>query len=189
MSRVTKIEYRAVIKFLPKEELTPKIIKERLDGVYGRSSSCYSVVKEWAKRFRMGQEFLESNERPGRPVEVVTEDKVALVEDLVLSVRRLKVSVLECNIELDNYNLNIIGVYSPNPTHNKNGFLQQISVATRVNGDSETTIDHIATFVNNISKSKVKFNSLVLHNSLTDHYPLFYNIEFSELKPETLEDS
>nr|CAH7755892.1 unnamed protein product [Callosobruchus chinensis] len=144
------------------------------------------------------------------------------------------VSMLECNIELDKYNLNIIGVYRPNPTntqvfiedmddyltklikndisviigdvnidinHNnklsteslaytnmlsKNGFVQQISVPTRVDGDSATTIDHIATFVNNISKSKVKFNSLVLHNSLTDHYPLFYNIEFSEQKPETL---
>ncbi|VEN64132.1 unnamed protein product, partial [Callosobruchus maculatus] len=144
------------------------------------------------------------------------------------------VSMLECNIELDNYNLNIIGVYRPNPTNTqvfiedmddylnklikndisviigdvnidinpnnklnteslaytnmltKNGFLQQISVPTRIDGDSATTIDHIATFVNNISESKVKFNSLVLHNSLTDHYPLFYNIEFSELKPETL---
>nr|CAH7724148.1 unnamed protein product [Callosobruchus chinensis] len=144
------------------------------------------------------------------------------------------VSMLECNIELDKYNLNIIGVYRPNPTntqvfiedmddyltklikndisviigdvnidinHNnklsteslaytnmlsKNGFVQQISVPTRVDGDSATTIDHIATFVNNISKSKVKFNSLVLHNSLTDHYPLFYNIEFSEQKPKTL---
>nr|CAI5839611.1 unnamed protein product [Callosobruchus analis] len=144
------------------------------------------------------------------------------------------VSMLECNIELDNYNLNIIGVYRPNPTNtqvfiedmddcltklikndisviigdvnidinpnhklstesltytnmlSKNGFLQQISVPTRADGDSATTIDHIATFVNDISKSKVKFNSLVLHNSLTDLYPLFYNVEFSELKPETL---
>nr|CAI5864485.1 unnamed protein product [Callosobruchus analis] len=78
--KVTKIEYRAVIKFLTKERLTPKIIKERLDGVYGRSSP--SVVKEWAKRFRMGQEFLEDDERPGRPVEMITEDKVALVEEL-----------------------------------------------------------------------------------------------------------
>nr|CAI5826966.1 unnamed protein product [Callosobruchus analis] len=38
----------------------------------------------------MGQEFLEDDERPGRPVEVITEDKVALVEKLVLSDRRFK---------------------------------------------------------------------------------------------------
>nr|CAI5839155.1 unnamed protein product [Callosobruchus analis] len=49
------------------------------------------VVKEWSKRFRMGQEFLEDDERPGRPVEVITEDKVALVDVLVLSNRCLKV--------------------------------------------------------------------------------------------------
>nr|CAI5838117.1 unnamed protein product [Callosobruchus analis] len=38
-------------------------------------------MKEWAKHFRMGQELLEDNERLGRPVEVIMEDKVALVED------------------------------------------------------------------------------------------------------------
>nr|CAI5842101.1 unnamed protein product [Callosobruchus analis] len=44
-----------------------------------------------AKRFRMGQQFLEDEERPGRPMEVITEDKVALAEELVPSDRRLKV--------------------------------------------------------------------------------------------------
>nr|CAI5853552.1 unnamed protein product [Callosobruchus analis] len=39
----------------------------------------------------MGQEFLEDDERPGRPVEVITEDKVVLVEELVLSDLHLKV--------------------------------------------------------------------------------------------------
>nr|CAI5866333.1 unnamed protein product [Callosobruchus analis] len=51
--------------------------------------------KEWAKWFRMGQEFLEDDERPRRPVEVITEDKVALVEELVLSDRRLKLFKLK----------------------------------------------------------------------------------------------
>nr|CAI5832631.1 unnamed protein product [Callosobruchus analis] len=84
MFQVTKIEYRAVIKFLIKEGLTSKIIKERLECVYDRSTPSNLVVKELAKRFLMGQEFLEDDERPGRPVEVIAEDKVALVEELVL---------------------------------------------------------------------------------------------------------
>nr|CAI5854524.1 unnamed protein product [Callosobruchus analis] len=67
------------------------MIKERPDGVYGRSSPSYTVVKEWAKRFRMGQECLEDDERPGGQVDVITVDKVALVEKWVLSDRRLKV--------------------------------------------------------------------------------------------------
>nr|CAI5845404.1 unnamed protein product [Callosobruchus analis] len=82
MSNVTKIEYRAVIKFLTKKGIASNIIK---DGIYGRSSPSYSVVKESAKWFRMGQEYLEDEERTGQPMEVITEDKVALVEELVLS--------------------------------------------------------------------------------------------------------
>nr|CAI5855350.1 unnamed protein product [Callosobruchus analis] len=71
------------MKFLTKERLTPKIIKERPNSLYGRNSASNSLVKEWAKRCRMGQELLdEDDERPGRPVEVVTKNKVALVEEL-----------------------------------------------------------------------------------------------------------
>lgn len=42
----------------------------RLEGVYIRNSSYYSVVNEWAKKFRMGQETLEDED--GRPADVVT---------------------------------------------------------------------------------------------------------------------
>nr|CAI5848806.1 unnamed protein product [Callosobruchus analis] len=51
---------------------------EKDSMAYMASSASYAVVKEWAKRFRMGQEFLEDDERPGRSV-----DKVVLVEELV----------------------------------------------------------------------------------------------------------
>nr|CAI5844001.1 unnamed protein product [Callosobruchus analis] len=83
------------VPFSPEPDSTPNYSslvdnQEGLDGVYGRSSPSYSVMKEWAKPFRIGHEFLEDDERPGRPVEVITEDKVALVEELVLSDRRLK---------------------------------------------------------------------------------------------------
>nr|CAI5862892.1 unnamed protein product [Callosobruchus analis] len=54
---------------------------ERRDGVYGGSSPTHSVVKAWVKHICMGQEFLERDERAGRPVEVIMEDKVALLEE------------------------------------------------------------------------------------------------------------
>lgn len=41
---------------MKKEELTLKIIKERMGGVYCRNFPSYSVVKVWSKRFFMGQE-------------------------------------------------------------------------------------------------------------------------------------
>jgi hypothetical protein len=42
---MSKVEYRALIKFLSKEGLGPAAIKQRLDGVYGDAPS-YSTVKE-----------------------------------------------------------------------------------------------------------------------------------------------
>ena len=47
MSEVTKIENRAVIKFLTKEGHTAYHVKQRLDGVYGDLSPSYSTVKKW----------------------------------------------------------------------------------------------------------------------------------------------
>lgn len=46
---------------MAKEGLAPKIIKERLDGMYGQSIPLYVVVKDRAKRFRIGKESLEDD--------------------------------------------------------------------------------------------------------------------------------
>lgn len=94
MLTVSKIEYRAVIKFMTKEGQTPQEIKDRLDGVYGNAAPSYSTVKEWAKRFRLGYESLEDDDRPGRPADSITSENVALLEKIVLSDRRLKVKEL-----------------------------------------------------------------------------------------------
>lgn len=47
MSKATKMEYRAVIKFLTGEDLYPHNIKVLMDGVYEENAASYSVVKEW----------------------------------------------------------------------------------------------------------------------------------------------
>jgi transposase len=69
---MSKVEYRAVIKFLTKERLAPAAIKQCLDGIYGEASPSYSTVKEWAKQFRLGRESIEDELRQGRPVEKKT---------------------------------------------------------------------------------------------------------------------
>lgn len=95
-----KIEYRAVIKFLVLEGKYPQEIKERLDAVYGNSSPSYSTVKDWARQFRMGRESIEDEPRSGRPVEVMTPETIALVEEEVLSDRRLKAKEIAARLEL-----------------------------------------------------------------------------------------
>lgn len=87
---MSKIEYRAVIKFLTKEGLTPTQIKERMDAVYGDSSPSFTTIKDWSKLFRWGRESLEDDPREGGPVTVTTGENVKLVEEVVLSDRRLK---------------------------------------------------------------------------------------------------
>nr|CAI5861900.1 unnamed protein product [Callosobruchus analis] len=72
-------------------------MKESLRGIYDRSYPSYSVVQEWTKRFRMGQEFLEGVGRPKQTVEVITEYKEALAEELVLCDQRLKANATSPN--------------------------------------------------------------------------------------------
>lgn len=80
-----------MIKFLTKKSLHLKLLNE--DWVD-------SLVKESVKSFRMGQEFLEDDARPAWPVEVITENKMVLVEKLVLSDRRLIIKKMKEVIQL-----------------------------------------------------------------------------------------
>ena len=95
---MSKVEYRAVIKFLTKEGLAPAAIKQRLDGVYGEASPSYSTVNEWAKQFRIGRESVEDELRQGRPVEVVT-FKVGQAGNL-WTLPRTYTCGLDCSISL-----------------------------------------------------------------------------------------
>ncbi|KAJ3659551.1 hypothetical protein Zmor_011235 [Zophobas morio] len=49
------------IKLLTPGGISSQNIKDRLDEVYGQKSPTYSVMKEWSKRFRMGQKSLEDD--------------------------------------------------------------------------------------------------------------------------------
>ena len=84
---MSKVEYRAVIKFLSNEGLAPAAITQRLDG---EASPSYSTVKEWAKQFRLGRESIKDEPHEGRPLEVVTEENIRCIEEELLSDRRLK---------------------------------------------------------------------------------------------------
>ena len=92
---MSKIEYRAVVRFLSKEELAPAAIKQHLDGVYGEAFPSYSTVKEWAKQFHLGRESVEVN-----LVEVVTEENIRCIEEVLLSDRWLKLKEISVRLEI-----------------------------------------------------------------------------------------
>ena len=59
------IEFRAVIKFLTKEDAKVKEIHRRMADVYGDSSPKYSTVAKWSAEFKRGRDSLEEDPRPG----------------------------------------------------------------------------------------------------------------------------
>jgi histone-lysine N-methyltransferase SETMAR len=86
-----KIEYRAVIKFLVKEGLTPKKINSKFRKVCGDSSPSFSTIKKWAAEFKRGRTSLEDDPREGRPKSATTPEIIEQVRDMVLDDRRMKV--------------------------------------------------------------------------------------------------
>ncbi|XP_031635483.1 histone-lysine N-methyltransferase SETMAR-like [Contarinia nasturtii] len=85
-----KIEYRAVIKFLTKEGVTPKDINDRLRAVYGVLAPSYATVKLWAKQFKWGRESLEDDPHTGRPIEAnsfrCTVNLIFLIDKITIKV-------------------------------------------------------------------------------------------------------
>jgi len=91
MSKISKCEYRAVIKFLTLEKQSANNIHERLTNVYGDSAPSYATVTRWIAEFKRGRTSLEDDPRAGRLAEATTDDYCHVVEMLVMGDRRLKV--------------------------------------------------------------------------------------------------
>jgi len=86
-----KVQYWSVIRFLFLEGKSRSEIKERLDAVYGDSSSSMATVKNWFNEFQRGRTSVFDELRPGAPKTATTEDNMTKIHDLVLADRRLKV--------------------------------------------------------------------------------------------------
>ena len=71
-----KLEQRVYIKIRTLLGFGPKDILIDLEIVYKDASLSYTTVKEWAKRFREGQESLKDDFRSGRPKTTVTSGNI-----------------------------------------------------------------------------------------------------------------
>jgi transposase len=86
--KIDKIEYRAVIKFIVKEGLTPNEIHSKIVSVCGDPPPSFSTIKKWAAEFKRGRTSLEVDPREGRPK--VQQHQNSL-NNMVLDVWRMKV--------------------------------------------------------------------------------------------------
>ena len=87
----SKVEYRAVIRYLYLKGKTGKEIHGELADVYGSSAPSYARVKFWVGEFKCGRTSLEDEARSGRPLDATDEGMCKKVRDLVYSDRWIQV--------------------------------------------------------------------------------------------------
>ena len=87
----SKIEYRAVIRYLYLKCKTSKEIHGALADVCGSSAPFYAQVKFWVGGFKRGRTSLEDEARSGRPLDATDEEMCKKVRDLEYSDRRIQV--------------------------------------------------------------------------------------------------
>ena len=80
---------RAQLGFLPTE------IHVDLQKVYGNGALKYATVCKWVRRLNDGRESIENDPWVGRPVSVLTENKVASVKTLIEEDARFIVQEIE----------------------------------------------------------------------------------------------
>ena len=87
----SKVEYRAVIRYLYLKGKTGKEIHGELVDVYGSSAPSYAQVKFWVGEFKRGRTSFEDDTRSGRPLDATDEEMSKKVQDLVYSDGRIQV--------------------------------------------------------------------------------------------------
>ena len=87
----SKVEYRAVIRYLYLKGKTGQEINCELINVYGSSAPLYAQVKFWVGEFKRGRTSSEDETRSGRPSDATDEEMCNKVRDLVYSDRQIKV--------------------------------------------------------------------------------------------------
>ena len=87
----SKVQYRAIIRYLYLKGKTGKEIHGELADVYGSSAPSYAQPKFWVVEFKRGRTSLEDEARSGRPLDATGEEKCKKVWDLVYSDRRIQV--------------------------------------------------------------------------------------------------
>ena len=70
----SKVEYRAVIRYVYLKRKTDQEIHCKLTNVYGSSAPLYAQVKFWVGEFKRGRTSLEDKTRSGRPSDATDEE-------------------------------------------------------------------------------------------------------------------
>ena len=101
----SKVEYRAVIRYLYLKGKTGQEIHCELTNVYGSSAPLYAQVKFWVGEFKRIRSSLEDKTRSGHPSDATNEEMCNKVRDLVYSDRRIKVEEIANTLHISHGNV------------------------------------------------------------------------------------
>jgi histone-lysine N-methyltransferase SETMAR len=82
-SEVKQREYRPMIFYDWKKGLSANQCHESMCSAFGSSAPSMATITYWYREFVRGRRSFEDEDRPGRPVEIVTDEVVQRVEKLV----------------------------------------------------------------------------------------------------------
>ena len=107
-SFLSKVEYRAVIRYLYLKGKTCQEILCKLTNVYGSSAPSYAQVKFWVGEFKRSRTSLEDDARSGCPSDATDEEICNKVRDLVYSDRRVKVKEIANALQISHGSISTI---------------------------------------------------------------------------------
>jgi hypothetical protein len=91
---VCKLEQRVNIKFFVKRNNSATKTFQLLTEAYREDCMYRARMLEWHKQFLEGRESVKDDERPGRPLSLITDNNIENVRDLIRKDRRLGVRTI-----------------------------------------------------------------------------------------------
>ena len=91
LSKMSKLEHRANIKFCFKLNKSATETHQMLRQAYGDTSVIHKTVCKWFERFKEGKESLDDDARSGRPSTSRNNDNIAAVKTIIRSNRCLTI--------------------------------------------------------------------------------------------------
>ena len=100
--------FRAMIYYDFKRKLPAAESLANLTVAFGEQAPSRATVFNWFAEFRRGRTSLEDEQRSGRPVSVVDDEKIAGVRQLVKADARVTCHQIEVSLDLSSASLNRI---------------------------------------------------------------------------------
>ncbi|GBM40529.1 hypothetical protein AVEN_76936-1 [Araneus ventricosus] len=110
MQVASKLEMRAVIRFLWAKRCNCAEIYRQLHQVYGESAMSRQAIAEWCNMFENGRTDIGVAEREGRPSTATNSEIAARVNECILANRRIAIDEISSELDISHGSVHKITV-------------------------------------------------------------------------------